>query len=123
MPAVSTQIPGPGGFRGGLAVTVALSLALGTIAMPRSPALTHDSAYFLSVAENLTRDGRFAASIADAGSLQMPAVSNSFMQGYPLAAAALLAAGVNADAALYVLTLLGLVGLGALLYSLAWCLT
>ena len=64
-----------------LSAIIALALALGLMSMPGSPGLTHDSANFLSAAENMAKTGRFIYSVPDTLSQKQFEEKNADMRG------------------------------------------
>lgn len=103
-----------------LSAIVALALALGLMSMPGSPGLTHDSANFLSAAENMAKTGRFIYSVPDTLSQKQFEETNAYMPGYQVVVAGLLRIGLPAEVALYVITLCGLLALVAATFGLGW---
>ncbi len=103
-----------------LSAVIALALALGLMSMPGSPGLTHDSANFLSAAENMAKTGRFIYSVPDTLSQKQFEETNAYMPGYQVVVAGLLTLGLPAEVALYVITLCGLLALVAATFGLGW---
>ena len=103
-----------------LAILVALACALGLVSMPGSPAITHDSANYLSAATNLVHTGKFAYSVPDTLSQHAFETKSAYMPGYQIVIAGLLALGFSEGIALYVLTFSGLMALTLVSFGLGW---
>ncbi len=103
-----------------VALALAVALALGIASMPGSPAITHDTANYLSAATNLVQTGKFVYSVPDTLSQQAFETKSAYMPGYQIAIAGLLALGLPQTVALYGLTLAGLLALTVLNLGLGW---
>lgn len=106
-----------------LSILFALALALGLASMPGSPAITHDSANYLSAATNLVQTGQFVYSVPDTLSQQSFETKSAYMPGYQIVIAGLLALGLTEGVALYLLTLFGLLALTVVTFGLGRRLT
>ena len=103
-----------------LALVLALASAIGIASMPSSPAITHDSANYLSAAENLARTGHFVYSVPDTLSQQRFETKSAYMPGYQTVIAGLLVLGLPSGVALYLLTLVGLLALTTVSFGLGY---
>ncbi|GAP13460.1 hypothetical protein LARV_01214 [Longilinea arvoryzae] len=96
----------------GLILLSILALILGRAMMPVTPALTHDSAAYLNAAENLASSGQLRIDMTLTTAQESSRRLCAYMPGYAVFLSGLLRLGISESAALYGLTLAGLILMG-----------
>jgi hypothetical protein len=104
----------------GWILMVVLAVLLGRAMMPVTPALTHDTATYLNTAMNLASTGRLQMDMTLTTDQQATRRFCAYMPGYPMFLSGLFLLGIPEEAALYGLSLAGLILMSLLGSAIVW---